>query len=200
MTVGTQLKATDIVSTFLVQISFCFGSHGSLPSDLTITVDWVAQTIQRLATGWRVRGSNPGGGEIFCTCSDRPWGPASLLYNGYRVFPRGKERPGRDADPSSPSSAVGQENVQLYFYSPYGPYGLYRASVPVQGCTLHLLYNHHQSPLLIIVFSQLNPIHSLEAYKYCSTVSFNNIVSPTVGYPRVSPFICPNQILARNSY
>ena len=27
-------------------------------------------------------------------------------YNGYRVFPGGKERPGRDADPSPPSSAV----------------------------------------------------------------------------------------------
>jgi len=37
---------------------------------------------------------------------DRPWGPPSLLYNGHRVFPGGKERPGRDADPSTPSSAV----------------------------------------------------------------------------------------------
>jgi len=26
--------------------------------------------------------------------------------------------------------------VELYLYSSYGPYGLYRASVPVQGCTL----------------------------------------------------------------
>ena len=26
--------------------------------------------------------------------------------------------------------------VELYLYSAYGPYGLYRASVPVQGCTL----------------------------------------------------------------
>jgi len=43
-------------------------------------------------------GSNPGGGEIFRTCPDRPWGPPSFLYNGYRVFPGGKERPGRDAD------------------------------------------------------------------------------------------------------
>jgi hypothetical protein len=25
--------------------------------------------------------------------------------------------------------------VELYLYSPYGPYGLYRASVPVQGVT-----------------------------------------------------------------
>ena len=39
-------------------------------------------------------------GEIFRTFPDRPWGPHSLLYNGYRDFPRVKERPGRDADPS----------------------------------------------------------------------------------------------------
>ena len=66
----------------------------------------VVQSVQRLATGWTVRGSNPGGGEIFRTCPDRPWGPPSLLYNGYRVFTGGKERPGREADPSLPSSAV----------------------------------------------------------------------------------------------
>jgi hypothetical protein len=42
------------------------------------------------------RGTNPGGGEIFRTCLDRPWGPPSLLYNGYRVFPEGKKRSGRD--------------------------------------------------------------------------------------------------------
>jgi len=29
----------------------------------------------------------PVGGEIFRTCPDRPWGPPSLLYNGYRFFP-----------------------------------------------------------------------------------------------------------------
>jgi len=53
-----------------------------------------------------VWGSNPSGGEIFCTCPDWPWGPPSLLYNGYRVFPGGKEQPGHDADPSPPSSAT----------------------------------------------------------------------------------------------
>ena len=41
-------------------------------------------------------------GEIFRTSPDRPWG---FLYNGYRVFPGGKVLPGRDTDPSSPSSA-----------------------------------------------------------------------------------------------
>jgi hypothetical protein len=45
-------------------------------------------------------------GEVFRTIPDRPWGPPSLLYNGYRVFPGGKERPWRDANPSPPSSAV----------------------------------------------------------------------------------------------
>ena len=41
-----------------------------------------------IATGYglEVRRSNPRGGEIFRTCPDRPWGPPSLLYNGYRVF------------------------------------------------------------------------------------------------------------------
>jgi len=85
--------------------------------------------------GLDVRGLNPSGGEIFLTSPDWPWGPPSLLYNGYRVFPWGKERSGRDADPSPPSSAVGHETVELYLYSPCGLYGMYRASVPVQGCT-----------------------------------------------------------------
>jgi len=35
-------------------------------------------------------GINPGGGGIFRTRPDRPWGPPSLLYDRYRVFPGGK--------------------------------------------------------------------------------------------------------------
>jgi len=69
---------------------------------------------------------------------------------GYWVFPENKEQPGHDADPSPPSSATGHERVELYLYSPCGPYGLYRASVPVQGCTLPLtlsLTNYSGSPL-----------------------------------------------------
>jgi hypothetical protein len=89
-------------------------------------------SVVGIAMGWTVRGSNHGGGEIFHTCPDRTWAPLSLLYNGYRDFPGGKKQPGSDADPSPPSSAIGHERVKLYLYSPYGPYGLYRASVPVQ--------------------------------------------------------------------
>ena len=60
---------------------------------------------------------------------DRPWGPSSLLYSGYRVFP-GVKRPGRGVDLSSPSIAEVKESVELYMYSPSGP------SWPVLGWTL----------------------------------------------------------------
>jgi len=76
-----------------------------------------AQSVRRLPTGWTVRESNPGEGEIFRICPDRPWGPPSLLYNGYRVFPGDNLRPGRDADPSPPSSTEVKNRVQLYLYS-----------------------------------------------------------------------------------
>ena len=45
------------------------------------------------------------GGARFSVRPDRSWGPPSLLYSGYRVFPGGKLRPGRTADHSPPSSA-----------------------------------------------------------------------------------------------
>jgi hypothetical protein len=44
---------------------------------------------------WRVR---------FSARPDRPWGPLSLLDNGYQVFPGAKLRPGRAADHPPPSS------------------------------------------------------------------------------------------------
>jgi len=39
---------------------------------------------------------------------------------------------------SHPFQCRGHGRVELYLYSPYGPYGLYRTSVPVQGCNLPL--------------------------------------------------------------
>jgi hypothetical protein len=126
----------------------------------------------RLATGWAVRGLNPGGGENFRTCPDRPCGPPSLLYNGYRVYPGGKEWPGHDADPSPPSSAVGQERVELYLYSPYGLYGLYRASVPVQGSTLPLHFPNGKAwnCVIIVQLSMATDIHFITSYQKIWTI------------------------------
>ena len=59
-------------------------------------------------------------GEIFRTSPDRPWDPPSLLYNGYRGIPGGKERPGRDADPSPPSSAVVKKEQSFTSTPPMG--------------------------------------------------------------------------------
>ena len=112
---GIQIVLTDNIARLLMwnddtfrRIMFFVCFHLSLFSDV----------ILRLPTGWTVGGSNPGEGEIFLTCRDRLGGPTRLLYNGYRVFPGGKVRPGRDADPSPPSSADVKNRVELYLYSP----------------------------------------------------------------------------------
>ena len=53
------------------------------------------------------------GGEIFRP--DRPWGPPSLLYNGYRVFPGGKAW----CWPLTPIFSVQVlKRVELYLYLP----------------------------------------------------------------------------------
>jgi hypothetical protein len=55
-----------------------------------------------IATGYGLEG--PGiesrWGEFFRTCPDRPSVPTSLRYDGYRVFPGCRKRPGRNADTS----------------------------------------------------------------------------------------------------
>jgi hypothetical protein len=57
--------------------------------------------------------------------------------------------------------------VELYLYSPYGSYDLYRVSVPVQGCTLPLPYSR-AIPLLPLWF--VRPVQRLSA---CTRVHFN---------------------------
>ena len=59
-------------------------------------------SVAGIATGYRLNGSGNQSrwGRDFPHLSRPALGPPSLLYSGYRVFPGGKERPGRDADPS----------------------------------------------------------------------------------------------------
>ena len=67
------------------------------------------------------RGSNPGGGEIFRIRPDRPWGPPSLLYNGYRVFPGDKAAGGAVLTTHPHLSA---EVTKGYSYTSTHPLGL----------------------------------------------------------------------------
>ena len=80
-----------------------------------------AQFFQRLATGWTIRGSNFGGGEILHYCPDRHWKPATFLYNKFWVsFPRVNQH-GLRVDQPPTSSAELNERVQQYLYTPPSP-------------------------------------------------------------------------------
>ena len=92
-------------------------------------------------------------GHITTNLSRMALGPTQPLVKWVPFYPGSKERPGCDADPSPllvpwsrksraipllhiwevrPVQNLNSCTVQLYLYSPYGPYGLYRASVPVE--------------------------------------------------------------------
>jgi hypothetical protein len=92
-------------------------------------------------------------GEIFRTCPDRPWAHPASCTLGTGSVPGIKSGRGVTLTPHPLSSADGHERVELYLYSHYGPYGVYRASVPVQGCTLLTLY-HLLERLLSVQLSE----------------------------------------------
>ena len=93
--------------------------------------------------------------EIFRTCPDRPWGPPSLLYNGYRVFSGSKERPEGDADPSPPSSVV---IMKRWSYTSTPPMGRSACTEP-QYLYKSVLY-FYLSYCLIYPISQHNQLRS----------------------------------------
>jgi len=51
---------------------------------------WIAELLFKFATGWTVRGSNPGGRRDISCLQDRPCGSHSFLCKGYWVLPGGK--------------------------------------------------------------------------------------------------------------
>jgi len=59
----------------------------------TLPTSWagIAQSLWRLATGWTIRGSNPGWGARFTApVQTGPEAHPTSYNNGYRVFPGGK--------------------------------------------------------------------------------------------------------------
>jgi hypothetical protein len=75
----------------------------------------ISQSVERLATGWTVRGSNPGGGEIFRIHPDQPGAhPASCTVGTGPVLGLGVNHP-------TLFSAEAKERVELCFCSPSVP-------------------------------------------------------------------------------
>jgi hypothetical protein len=85
-----------------------------------VMVGPVAQSVLRLATGWTVRCSNPGGGRDFSHMSRQTLGPTHPPVNGYRVFPGVKYGRGVTLTPHPLLVLRCKNRVQLYLYSPYG--------------------------------------------------------------------------------
>jgi len=78
--------------------------------NFTSTYIRTAQKVQRLATGWTIRGSNPGGGQTFQLIQTRNGAHlASCIMNGYHVSSLGLNLPGRGVD-HLPSSDAGAEH------------------------------------------------------------------------------------------
>jgi len=89
----------------------------------------IAQSVQRLATGWTVPGSNPCAGDVFRNRQTGPGAHPTTPTMGTGSVPKVK-RPGRDVD--HPSNAEVKERVELYLYPKSGP------SWPVIGRNLPL--------------------------------------------------------------
>jgi hypothetical protein len=137
-------RDTTNVEHEMYDLSVIIGATGIITKGLKKNLEAVpgkhsVDSVQKtaiLGTSHIIRKVNPGGGEIFRRRPDRPWGPPSLLYNGYRVCFPGVKRPGRGVDHPPSSSASVKERVELFLYSPSGP------SWPFLGRAL--LY-HHQA-------------------------------------------------------
>ena len=79
-------------------------------------------SVVAIATGYGLEGPGIESRWVrdFPLLSRPALGPPSLLHNGYRLFLGGKERPGRDADPSTPSSAVVKKESSYTSTPPMG--------------------------------------------------------------------------------
>jgi hypothetical protein len=106
-----------------VAYAFLFSPKISTCPSHFIFLDFITLLFGR-ATRYGLDGpcSEYRGGEIFRTHPNLPWGPSSLLCNGYRVSFPGIKRPGRGVIYPPPSSV---ELKKEYSYNSTPPLGLF---------------------------------------------------------------------------
>ena len=108
----------------------------------------LVQSLQQVSTGWTVRWSNSGEGEIFRTLPDGPWGPPNLQYKGKWVPFPGLKRLRRRVNHSSPPSVEVKERVVMLLLRLLGLHGLFWGE-------LHLEYS---KMLICLIFLSLRHI------------------------------------------
>jgi hypothetical protein len=91
----------------------------------------IAQSVSRLATGWTVRGLNPGGGSR----PDRPWAHPASCTMGTGSF-SGVKCPSRDAD-HPPLLVPRSGKSRAIPLTPSGPLGMLRVPLPLPLCSYY---------------------------------------------------------------
>ena len=147
---GSSPRTLDFPCPYLSSILIVYHQHYSIMFVTDSFVKWrgtnteealgVTRNLQNSAVLFKDRGrdssvgiatryglNGPGiesrWGRDFPHRQDRPWGPPSLLYSGYRVFLGGGELNwlGCGVDHTPPSNAEVEGRVELYICSPSGP-------------------------------------------------------------------------------
>jgi hypothetical protein len=95
----------EVADRFMLFTPFCWGRDSSVGIATRYSLE-----CPGIESRW---------GRVFPHRPDRPWGPPSLLYNEYRVFPVGKAA-GAWCWPPTSSNAEIKERVELYIYSSSG--------------------------------------------------------------------------------
>ena len=156
--------------------------------ELCVTCGRIAYSVQRLARATRSGDRIPVGTTFAALVQTGTGGTTSLLYNGYRVFPGGKERPGLEADPSPPSSAVVMKEQSYTSTSPMGrtastePQCLYKGELYLSCFTQASMYNPITCRRLItLVFPYYSFISFisffLSLFSFLSSSLFSFVVS-----------------------
>ena len=125
---------------------FAYSSMLKFHIILYTSVYGTRQSVQQIATGWTVRESKPGGGEIFRTCPDRPWSPRNLLYNGHWVFP-GDKQAGASRWPTP--HLVPRSKIEYSYTStlPKGLRGIWKGETYLQCSVLKRIHIHFKFPM-----------------------------------------------------